>query len=187
MSSTTLRRACKIAPVAAVQMEYSPFERDIESTFGTDLLKTCRELGVAIVCYSPLGRGLLTGAVSTKESVSGANDFRGSYYPRFSEENLDANIGLVNQFKTISDQKGCTPSQLAIAWLLKQGDDILPIPGTKKIRYLEENWNSLAVHLTDEEEVEIRKFVESVEMCGHRSMSVDGVVAFADTREERKN
>lgn len=157
---------------------------DIERASGTNLLETCRELGVAVVCYSPLGRGLLTGAFTTKESISGANDLRATHFPRFSEENLEANVKLVSQFKAFADKKGCTTSQLAIAWLLKQGDDIIPIPGTKKIKYLEENWGSLDIHLTDDEEAEIRKFVENVEMSGYRSMPAGMSFAFADTKEE---
>jgi len=184
VSSTTLRRAYKIAPVAAVQMEYSPFELDIEHESGTNLLETCRELGVAVVCYSPLGRGLLTGAFTTRESVSGANDLRATHFPRFSEENFEANVKLVSQFKTLADKKGCTTSQLAIAWLIKQGDDIIPIPGTKKIKYLEENWASLDIHITDDEEAEIRKFVKSAEILGYRSTTAGIAFAFADTKEE---
>lgn len=183
MSSATLRRACKIASVAAVQMEYSPFVLDIENASGTNLLQTCRELDVAVVCYSPLGRGLLTGAFTTKESISSEKDMR-SQYPRFSEENLEANVKLVSQFKAFADKKGCSTSQLAIAWLLKQGDDIIPIPGTKKIKYLEDNWASLDVHLSDDEEAEIRKFVETVEIAGHRSVPSGRSIAFANTKEE---
>ena len=182
MSSATLRRAHKISPVAAVQMEYSPFTLDIERSSGTNLLETCRELGVAVVCYSPLGRGLLTGAFTSRESISDANDFRATHYPRFSEENLEANVKLVNQFKALADKKGCTASQLAIAWILKQGDDMIPIPGTKKIKYLEENWSSLNVHLTDDEEAEIRKFVESAEVLG--CGSAGKAFEFVNTKEE---
>lgn len=165
-------------------MEYSPFVLDIERASGTNLLETCRELGVAVVCYSPLGRGLLTGAFTTRESISGAGDLRATQFPRFSEENLEGNVKIFNQFKVFADKKGCTTSQLAIAWLLKQGDDIIPIPGTKKIKYLEENWEALDVHLTDDEEVEIRKFVESAELLGYRSVAVGKAFAFVDTKEE---
>ncbi|KAK4942765.1 hypothetical protein LTR10_017525 [Elasticomyces elasticus] len=184
VSSTTLRRACKIAHVAAVQVQYSAFTREIEYEAGTDLLRTCRELGVAVVCFSPLGRGLLTGTFNTKESVTGPGDLRGSYIPWFSEENLEANAKYVNQFKAFADKKGCTPSQLALAWLLKQGDDIIPIPGTKKMKYLEQNWASLNVELTDEEEAGIRKFLESVELQGHRTAAQAKASEFADTVEE---
>jgi aryl-alcohol dehydrogenase-like predicted oxidoreductase len=184
VSSTTLRRAQKIAPVAAVQMEYSPFVLDVEGTAGTDLLATCRELGVALVAYAPLGRGLLTTAFSQGEVSSDKNDWRDGHFPRFMEENRDKNIKLVNQFKALADKKGCTASQLSIAWLLKQGDDIIPIPGTKKIKYLEENWGALAVSLTDDEEDEIRKFVETAEVAGGRNPPAFSSVSYIDTKEE---
>jgi len=156
---------------------------DIEQESGTNLLQTCRELGVALVCYSPLGRGLLTGELTTRESVTGANDLRATHFPRFSEENLPANVKLVSQFKHLADKKGCTSSQLAIAWILKQGDDLIPIPGTKKMKYLEDNWGALNIHLTDEEEVEIRQFVESAEVSGYRSTLSGKSSTFADTKE----
>ncbi|KAI1611279.1 NADP-dependent oxidoreductase domain-containing protein [Exophiala viscosa] len=184
VSSTTLRRACKIAHVAAVQVQYSAFTREIENESGTHLLRTCRELGVAVVCFSPLGRGLLTGTFSTKESVSGPGDLRSSYIPWWSEENVEANAKYANQFKVFADKKGCTASQLALAWLLKQGDDIIPIPGTKKVKYLEQNWASLNVELTDEEEAEIRKFLESVQLQGHRGAPQAKATEFVDTKEE---
>ncbi|KAH8664674.1 NADP-dependent oxidoreductase domain-containing protein, partial [Xylariales sp. PMI_506] len=168
VSSATLRRAYKVHPVDAVQIEYSPFVLDVESERGTDLLATCRELGVAVVAYSPLGRGLLTGAFSTKESLSAAGDLRTVNFPRFAPENLDANAKLVEQFVALAQKKGCTPAQLALAWLLKQGDDIIPIPGTKRIKYLEENWGALEVVLTDAEEQEVRQFVESASPSGGR-------------------
>jgi aryl-alcohol dehydrogenase-like predicted oxidoreductase len=136
------------------------------------------------VCYSPLGRGLLTGASTTKDSISGANDTRATHFPRFAQENLEANVKLVNQFKAFADKKGCATSQLALAWLLKQGDEIILIPGTKTIKYLEENCGSRDFHLTDEEEAEIRKFVENVEVAGYRSMPAGKAFAFADTKEE---
>jgi aryl-alcohol dehydrogenase-like predicted oxidoreductase len=138
VSSATLRRACQIAHVAAVQIEYSPFVGDIEGKSGTNLLAACRELSVAIVCYAPFGRGLLTGTLTSKESVTGAGDARGTHMPRFNEENLAGNIKIMNQFKPFAGKKGCSMSQLALAWLVKQGNDIIPIPGTTKIRYLEE-------------------------------------------------
>jgi len=165
-------------------MEYSPFVLDIERASGTNILETCRELGVAVVCSSPLGRGLLTGAFTTRESISGANDLRATHFPWFSEENLEANVKLVSQFKALADKKGCTTSQLAIAWILRQGNDMIPIPGTKKIKYLEENWSSLDVHLTDEEEAEVRKFVESAEILGYRSTPAGMAFAFTNTKEE---
>jgi aryl-alcohol dehydrogenase-like predicted oxidoreductase len=187
VSSNTLRRACKIAHVAAVQMEYSPFVLDIEGTTGTNLLDTCRELGVAVVCYSPLGRGLLTGAFTSRDSITGPSDLRATQFPRFSEENIEENAKIVNQFKILADQKGCTSSQLAIAWLLKQGENIIPIPGTKKITNMESNWASLDVHLTDADEGEVRNFVESAEILGSRETAAGTAFAYVDTKEEVLN
>ncbi|KAI0437158.1 putative aldo/keto reductase [Xylaria telfairii] len=184
ISSNTLRRACKIAPVDAVQIEYSPFALDIEGAEGTDLLKACRELGVAVFAYSPLGRGLLTGAYTSAGSVSGEGDMRGLYLPRFTGANLEANVKLVGQFKALADTKGCTAAQLAIAWLLKQGNDIFPIPGTKKIKYLEENWGALKVQLTDEDEKIVRRFLENADIAGGRIGEEYKEACFIDTREE---
>jgi aryl-alcohol dehydrogenase-like predicted oxidoreductase len=166
IAANTLRRACKIAPVNALQIEYSAFERLVESPT-TNLFATCRELGVSLVAYSPLGRGLLTGALS-KEALSSEGDLRTQLFPRFSQDNFEANLKVVNQFKAMADKKGCTTGQLAIAWLLKQGDNVIPIPGTKRIKYLEENWGSLQVNLTDADEAEIRKFVEEADIAGGR-------------------
>ena len=165
-------------------MEYSPFTRDIEGATGKYLLATCRELGVAVVCYSPLGRGLLTGAFSSKKAISGAGDGRAAQFPRFSDDNLETNAKLVAKFIDLADKKGCTPGQLAIAWLLKQGDDIFPIPGTKRVEKLEENWAAFDVELTKEDEAEIRAFVEQNEMAGYRSTVAGMAVAFVDTKEE---
>jgi aryl-alcohol dehydrogenase-like predicted oxidoreductase len=184
VSSNTLRRACKIAPVTAVQIEYSPFTRDIEGETGKNILATCRELGVAVVCYSPLGRGLLTGDFSSKDAISGAGDGRAAQFPRFTGDNLEANAKIVSQFKEFADRKNCTPSQLAIAWLLKQGSDIFPIPGTKRVEKLDENWAALHIDLSDDEEAEIRAFVTNNEMAGYRSTLAGMHSAFVDTKEE---
>lgn len=165
-------------------MEYSPFALDIEQEKGTYLLQTCRELGVAVVCYSPLGRGLLTGAFLTRDSVSGEGDYRAKVFPRFSEENIDANAELVGQFKALADKKGCTTSQLALAWLRAQDGVVIPIPGTKKTKYLEENWGSLDVQLTNEEEVEIRAFVNSAKVSGGREPPSGEGYGFVDTKED---
>lgn len=165
-------------------MEYSPFVLDIESTAGTDMLSTCRELGVSVICYSPLGRGLLTDAFTSKDSVTSLEDPRSSRYPRFAPENLDANIEIAAHFKGLADKKGCTSSQLALAWLVKQGDEIIPIPGTKSIKRLRENWSALGVALSDDEEAEIRAYLESVEVKGCRSMPQVMASAYTDTVEE---
>ncbi|KAL2797988.1 NADP-dependent oxidoreductase domain-containing protein [Aspergillus keveii] len=175
VSSATLRRAIKIAPVVAVQTEYSVVSRDIESSPGTDLLATCRELGVAVVCATPLGRGLLTLTFSQGD---------GKVMPRFLPANREQNVKAVSTFKELADKKGCSVSQLALAWLLNQGDDILPIPGTKKIKYLEQNWGSLGISLTNEEEAEIRHFGDTVELAGGSLPEQFKGYVFRDTREE---
>ncbi|KAF2878481.1 NADP-dependent oxidoreductase domain-containing protein [Massariosphaeria phaeospora] len=183
VSSNTLRRACKIARVAAVQLEYSPFVLDIEGPAGKDLLATCRELGIAVIPFSPLGHGILTGTFTTAESLSSPGDIRSRMFPRFMEGNLEGNAKIVEKFKAIADKKGCSTSQLSLAWLLKQGEDIIPIPGTKTIKWLEENWRALDVKLTDQEEREVREFVGSVEMLGHKPEAAKRF-GYVDTKEE---
>lgn len=180
ISSATLRRACKVHHISAVQIEYSPFTTDIESP-SINLLKTCRELGVATVAYSPLGRGMLTGAYKSPNDFE-EGDFR-RLSPRFSEENFPKNLKLVDEIGAIAKKKGCTPSQLTLAWLMCQGEDIIPIPGTKKIKYLEENMRALEVKLTEEEEREIRKVVDAAEVHGDRYPEAMMGRLFADTPE----
>ncbi|KAJ9150621.1 Aldo/keto reductase [Coniochaeta hoffmannii] len=183
VSSATLRRAVKIAPVAAVQTEYSVFDRSIEGPAGTDLLATCRELGIAVVCATPLGRGILTATFASGEAV-GDKDARGAVMPRFGKENREKNVPAVSQFKAVADKKGCTVAQLALAWLLKQGDDIIPIPGTKRVKYLEENWDSLRISLSDEEEAEIRALVGKLQIAGGSVPPAFEGFFFMDTKEE---
>ncbi|KAL9003142.1 MAG: hypothetical protein Q9188_003964 [Gyalolechia gomerana] len=161
----TLRRAYKIHPIHAYQIEYSPFSMDIEKP-ETNLLRTCRELGIATVAYSPLGRGMLTGQYKSLDDFD-ANDFRQSI-PRFFKENFPKNLQLVETLKEIANKKDCTPGQLSLAWLMNQGEDIFPIPGTKKIKYLEENMGALEVELTREEDGKIRDAVEKAEVYGTR-------------------
>ncbi|KAL8731912.1 MAG: hypothetical protein Q9181_004135 [Wetmoreana brouardii] len=165
VSSETLRRAYKVHPISAVQMEYSPFAMDIEDPQFA-LLKTCRELGVATVAYSPLGRGFLTGAIKSPDDFE-EGDFR-KHISRYSEENFGKNLELVTHLQEIGKRKGCTSGQLSLAWLLAQGDDIFPIPGTKKIKYLEENLDALKIELSVAENTEIRKAIEKVEVIGER-------------------
>lgn len=133
VSAATLRRAHAVHPIAAVQSEYSLWTRDVED----EVLPACRDLGVSLVAYAPLGRGMLTGTVTSAGQLA-ENDFR-RLSPRFQDGNLDANLALVEAVKRLAAAKGCTPGQVALAWLLAQGPDILPIPGTKRITYLEEN------------------------------------------------
>ncbi|KAI1492864.1 putative aldo-keto reductase [Biscogniauxia mediterranea] len=184
VSSATLRRAVKIAPVAAVQIEYSPFTRDIETDAGTNLLATCRELGVAVVVSSPLGRGLLTSTFSRGEDLADSTDIRPKAMPRFQGANREQNVKIISQFKALADKKGCTLPQLSLAWLLKQGHDIFPIPGTKSIKHLEDNWGALGVSLTDEEEAEIRSFAAGSELAGDFIPPAWKHYAFRDTKEE---
>ncbi len=138
----TLRRAFKVHPIAALQTEYSLWTRDVE----TEILPTCRELGIGFVSYSPLGRGFLTGKIRKIEDLA-ENDWRRNS-PRFEAANLKRNLELVRRVERTAKAKRCTPAQLALAWLLAQGQDIVPIPGTKRRQYLEENLGALAVHLT---------------------------------------
>ncbi|KAF2169625.1 hypothetical protein M409DRAFT_20039 [Zasmidium cellare ATCC 36951] len=158
-SAATLRRAHKVHPIAAAQMEFSPFALEIESD-QTEFLKTARELGVKIVAYSPLGRGFLTGTMKSRDDLDEGDNRRN--HPRFSEENFGSNLKLVEKLTELAKRKGCTTGQLCIAWVLAQGDDFIPIPGTKRVKYLEENAAAVDVKLSKEEEQEFRKAVESV-------------------------
>lgn len=141
-SANTIRRAAAVHPIAALQTEYSLWSRDVED----DILPTCRELGIGFVAYSPLGRGFLTGRFQSPSDFE-AGDFR-QQGPRFQAENFEANLALVRKLEEMAAQKNCTTSQLALAWVLAQGDDIVPIPGTKREKYLVENWGALDVTLT---------------------------------------
>ena len=138
----TIRRAHAVHPVTALQTEWSLWSRDPED----ELLPLVRELGIGFVPYSPLGRGFLTGQFRTPEDIP-EDDFR-RHNPRFQGENFTRNLQLVDRVKELADEKGCTPAQLALAWLLAQGDDVAPIPGTKKRARLEENLGALDVELT---------------------------------------
>jgi aryl-alcohol dehydrogenase-like predicted oxidoreductase len=140
-SAATLRRAVAVHPIAALQSELSLWTRDAEA----EVLAACRELGVGFVAYSPLGRGFLTGRIRRADDLA-PGDYRRSS-PRFQGENLDRNLAIVARVEEIAREKGCTPAQLALAWVLARGEDIVPIPGTKRRRYLEENAGALAVTL----------------------------------------
>jgi aryl-alcohol dehydrogenase-like predicted oxidoreductase len=146
-SATTLRRAHATHPITALQSEYSLFTRDLED----EILPTLRELGIGLVPYSPLGRGILTGAITSDSSLDEGDSRRSAYFPRLNGEGLRANLRLVDRVRTIAEELGCTPGQLALAWVLAQGDDelgVVPIPGTKRVRYLEENVGAASVELT---------------------------------------
>jgi aryl-alcohol dehydrogenase-like predicted oxidoreductase len=145
-SAETLRRASKIHPIAALQSEYSLWTRDVEDN---EVLETCRELGIGFVAYSPLGRGFLSGEIKKFEDLA-EDDYR-RHSPRFQGENFAKNMQLVEEIEKIADEKGITTSQLALAWTLVQGDDIVPIPGTKRRKYLEQNAEAANVELSAEE------------------------------------
>jgi aryl-alcohol dehydrogenase-like predicted oxidoreductase len=140
-SPETLRRAVKVHPITALQTEYSLWTRDPED----EILTTCRELGIGFVAYSPLGRGFLTGQFKTFDDLA-PDDYRRNS-PRFQGENFQKNLDLVRRVDEIAKEKGCKPSQLALAWVLAQGEDIVPIPGTKRRKYLEENVGALDLEL----------------------------------------
>jgi aryl-alcohol dehydrogenase-like predicted oxidoreductase len=142
----TIRRAHAVHPITAVQTEYSMWTRDPEEN---GVLHTCRELGIGFVAYSPLGRGFLSGRFTSPDELDD-NDFR-KHGPRFTGENLEANLKLAAKVKEIADEKGVTPAQLALGWVLAQGEDIVPIPGTKRRTYLEQNAAAVDVQLTDED------------------------------------
>jgi len=141
-SAKTVRRAYKTHPITALQSEYSLWTRDPEG----EILDTCRELSVSLVAYSPLGRGFLSGAIRSKSDLE-TGDYRNNS-PRFQDENLDRNLQLLEKFEAFAREKKCTPAQLALAWVLAQGQDIIPIPGTKRRDRLDENLNALEVELS---------------------------------------
>jgi aryl-alcohol dehydrogenase-like predicted oxidoreductase len=145
----TIRRAVKVHPIAALQTEYSLWTRDAEN----EILPTCRELGIAFVAYSPLGRGFLTGQIKSEKDLA-QDDWR-RMNPRFQGENFQKNLDLVKKVEEIAKRKGIKPSQLALAWVLAQDDDIIPIPGTKRIKYLEENVEAVSIKLTPAELAEL--------------------------------
>lgn len=142
-AADTIRRAHAVHPITALQTEWSLFTRDIED----DIVATVRELGIGLVPYSPLGRGILTGAI-TADSLTPDDTRTAGRFPRFEGDALTANLLLVDAVRALADAKGCTPGQLALAWVLAQGDDVSPIPGTKRVAYLEENVGALEIELS---------------------------------------
>jgi len=139
----TIRRAHAVHPITALETEYSLFTRDLED----EILPTLRELGIGLVPYSPLGRGILTGAI-TAGSLEPGDSRATAYFPRLNGEALQANLALVDRVRALAEAKACTPGQLALAWVLAQGEDVVPIPGTKRVRYLEENVGATEVVLS---------------------------------------
>ncbi len=162
-SAATIRRAHKVHPITALQTEYSLWERHVEE----QILPTVRELGIGFVPYSPLGRGFLTGAIA-KPGDLGGSDSRSARFPRFSAEAMDKNQVLVERVKAIAERRGVTAGQMALAWVLAKGEDMAPIPGTKRRKYLEENAAAVAIHLSPEEVAELEAAVPEHEIAGGR-------------------
>ncbi len=159
----TIRRAHKVHPITALQTEYSLWERHVEK----EILPTLRELGIGFVPYSPLGRGFLTGTI-TKPADLGATDSRTQRFPRFAADAFERNLVLVERVRLIAARKGVKPGQLALAWVLAKGDDLVPIPGTKRRTYLEENAAAATVRLTQAEVAELEAAVPPGEVAGER-------------------
>ena len=170
VSGATLRRANAVHPITAVQSEYSLFARDVED----DVLEAIREVGAGFVAYSPLGRGLLTGAIADSGSLP-ADDVRRTRFPRFSDENLDANVALAERVRAIAADRGVTPAQLALAWLLHRGPDVVPIPGTKRRSRLEENAAAVDVELSDTDIARLEDAVPRGTVRGERHWDMASV------------
>ncbi|MDQ3436981.1 MAG: aldo/keto reductase, partial [Actinomycetota bacterium] len=161
--SGTIRKAHAVHPISALQSEYSLFTRDVED----EILPTVRELGIGFVPYSPLGRGFLTGRWRSIEDMP-EDDTRSARFPRFAEENFKKNLELADRVREVADGKGITPGQLALAWLLAQGEDIVPIPGTKRRKYLEENAGAAGVTLTEDDLASIEEAMPRGSAAGER-------------------
>ncbi|MEO9325885.1 aldo/keto reductase [Nocardioides sp. C4-1] len=168
----TIRRAHAVHPITALQTEYSLFTRDLEA----EILPVLRELGIGLVPYSPLGRGILTGAI-TAGSLDAADSRAAGRFPRMQGEALDANLRLVEKVTEIAVEKGVTPGQLALAWVLAQGDDVAPIPGTKRIAYLEENVAASGVGLSDDDLARIADAVPADAVVGDRYGDMSSIEA----------
>lgn len=166
----TIRRAHAVHPISAVQSEWSLWSRDIEEN---GVLATVRELGIGFVAYSPLGRGFLSGQIRSIEDLDASDSRRG--HPRFQGENFVKNLQLLDRVKEIADRKAITPSQLALAWVLAQGDDVVPIPGTKKIKYLDENIAALDINLSADDLAEINSAAPWGVTAGDRYANMSNV------------
>lgn len=167
-SAETIRRAHAVHPITALQSEYSLFTRDLED----EVLPVLRELGIGLVPYSPLGRGMLTGKQDWRTQ---SDDSRASRFPRFAGEALEANLLLVDAIEKVAVEKGCTPGQLALAWVLAQGEDVVPIPGTKRVPYLEENVAAADVDLTAEDLAALEEAVPRDAVRGDRYADMSSV------------
>jgi len=168
-SPQTIRRAHAVHPITALQTEYSLWTRDPEA----EVLPTVRELEIGFVAYSPLGRGFLTGRFTSPDDFE-EGDFRANH-PRFQGENFQRNLDLVERVKAIADEKGCTPGQLALAWVLHCGEDIVPIPGTKHVTYLEENAGAADVTLTDEDLARLDEVAPAGVAAGERYADMSSI------------
>jgi aryl-alcohol dehydrogenase-like predicted oxidoreductase len=168
-SAATIRRAAAVAPIAALQSEYSLFTRDVED----EILPALRELGIGLVPYSPFGRGMLTGAIASVDELA-PNDFR-RHNPRFQGENFTRNRTIAEQVAEVAREAGITPSQLALAWVLAQGDDVVPIPGTKRVKYLEENVRAVDVRLAPEQLARLDQIAPKGAASGDRYPDMSGV------------
>ena len=162
-SPATIRRAHKVHPITALQTEYSLWERHVEA----EIIPTIRELGIGFVPYSPLGRGFLTGKIKDTTKLD-SKDFRATRYPRFQGENFDRNMVLVERVEAIAQRKGATAGQLALAWVLSKGDDFVPIPGTKRRKYLDENAAAVNINLTPAEIAELEAAIPQNQIAGDR-------------------
>jgi aryl-alcohol dehydrogenase-like predicted oxidoreductase len=160
----TIRRAQAVHPIAALQSEYSLFTRDVE----TEILPTCRELGIGFVAYSPLGRGFLTGEITKLEDLAPDDSRRAGRFPRFEGENFHRNKALAAEVKTIAEEKGCSPAQLALAWVLARGEDVVPIPGTRRRRHLEDNIGALEVQLSKDDLDRLEAVIPPEAVAGQR-------------------
>jgi aryl-alcohol dehydrogenase-like predicted oxidoreductase len=172
-SPQTIRRAVAVHPITALQSEWSLFTRDIEA----EVVPTCREVGVGLVPYSPLGRGLLTGTIATTADLA-ENDFRRAGQPRFQGDNFDHNLQLVDVVKAVAARHGCAPGQVALAWVLSRGDDVVPIPGTRRRRYLEENVAASDVTLDADDLARL----DSLDAAGDRYADMAAVRGDSKTR-----
>jgi aryl-alcohol dehydrogenase-like predicted oxidoreductase len=169
VSSKTIRRAHAIHPISAVQVEYNPWTLDIEGPSGTYLRKTCQELDIAVFAYSPLGRGILTGRFRSVDDFEEGDARRDM--TRFQGDNFKKNLEIVDKFNELAKSKGCTSSQLVLAWLLEQSPNVFVIPGTKKVKYLEENVGASKVKLSKNEEQDLRKLAMEIGVVGGRDPS----------------
>ncbi|EIW77950.1 Aldo keto reductase [Coniophora puteana RWD-64-598 SS2] len=181
-SANTLRRAHKVHPIAAIQVEYSAFTLDIEGEL--NILKTARELGVKVIAYSPLGRGLITGQYKSPDDFE-ESDFR-RMVPRYSKENFPNILKLADLLKKVGESYDATAGQVALAWLLAQGEDVIPIPGTKKIKYLNENLAAVSVKLGPEHVQEVRQLAEKADWAnGARYPEGMWQTLYAETPEQK--